>query len=294
MLTYIEPLYRPPSEADSLILQVTIGCSYNRCSFCSMYRSKRYEERSWDEIKAEIDYASQEYPNTRRVFLADGDALNIKTGYMLSILDYLYRSFPKLERVSCYAMPKNLLQKSREELVALKDAGLKLLYIGIESGSDTVLRKVTKGATSKGIVDGCLKAKSAGIQLSCMLILGLGGRRYSKEHALESARVSSIIAPEYLAALTLLLDDVVRDEFMSKFGEPFEPLSDIEILDELKTLVEYIEPIDGKKIIFRANHASNPYPIKAVLPDDRARAMALIDELKARPDRLKASYLRRF
>jgi radical SAM superfamily enzyme YgiQ (UPF0313 family) len=259
-----------------------------------MYRSKRYEERSWDEIKAEIDYASQEYPNTRRVFLADGDALNIKTEYMLSILDYLYRSFPKLERVSCYAMPKNLLQKSREELVALKDAGLKLLYIGIESGSDTVLRKVTKGATSKGIVEGCLKAKSAGIQLSCMLILGLGGRRYSKEHALESARVSSIIAPEYLAALTLLLDDVVRDEFMSKFGEPFEPLSDIEILDELKMLVEHIEPIDDKKIIFRANHASNPYPIKAVLPDDRARTMALIDELKARPDRLKASYLRRF
>ncbi|MEM2062723.1 MAG: radical SAM protein [Candidatus Nitrosocaldus sp.] len=293
MLTYVEPLYRPPSEADSLILQVTIGCSYNRCSFCSMYRSKRYEERSWDEIKAEIEYVAEEYPSTRRVFLADGDALNISTEYMLKILEYLYRSFPKLERVSCYAMPKNLLQKSEQELVALRDAGLKLLYIGIESGSDTVLRKVTKGATSKGIIDGCLKAKSAGIQLSCMLILGLGGRRYSMEHAIASARVASIIAPEYLAALTLLLDDVVRDEFMSKFGEPFEQLSDVEVLDELKMLVEHIEPRDGK-IIFRANHASNPYPIKAVLPDDRARVLALIDELKARPDRLKPSYLRRF
>ncbi|MEM0364325.1 MAG: radical SAM protein [Candidatus Nitrosocaldus sp.] len=293
MLTYVEPLYRPPSEADSLILQVTIGCSYNRCSFCSMYRSKRYEERSWDEIKAEIEYAAEEYPSTRRVFLADGDALNISTEYMLKILDHLYRSFPKLERVSCYAMPKNLLQKSEQELVALRDAGLKLLYIGIESGSDTVLRKVTKGATSKGIIDGCLKAKSAGIQLSCMLILGLGGRKYSMEHAIASARVASIIAPEYLAALTLLLDDLVRDEFMSKFGEPFEQLSDVEVLDELKMLVEHIEPRDGK-IIFRANHASNPYPIKAVLPDDRARVLALIDELKARPDRLKPSYLRRF
>ncbi|MEM4344578.1 MAG: hypothetical protein QXS40_02515, partial [Candidatus Nitrosocaldus sp.] len=205
----------------------------------------------------------------------------------------LYRSFPKLERVSCYAMPKNLLQKSKQELVALRDAGLKLLYIGIESGSDTVLRKVTKGATSKGIIDGCLKAKSAGIQLSCMLILGLGGRRYSMEHAIASARVVSAIVPEYLAALTLLLDDVVRDEFMSKFGEPFEQLSDVEVLDELKMLVEHIEPREGK-IIFRANHASNPYPIKAVLPDDRARTIALIDELKARPDRLKPSYLRRF
>ncbi|MEM4207811.1 MAG: hypothetical protein QXW96_04230, partial [Candidatus Nitrosocaldus sp.] len=213
--------------------------------------------------------------------------------YMLKILDHLYRSFPKLERVSCYAMPKNLLQKSEQELVALRDAGLKLLYIGIESGSDTVLRKVTKGATSKGIIDGCLKAKSAGIQLSCMLILGLGGRKYSMEHAIASARVASIIAPEYLAALTLLLDDLVRDEFMSKFGEPFEQLSDVEVLDELKMLVEHIEPRDGK-IIFRANHASNPYPIKAVLPDDRARVLALIDELKARPDRLKPSYLRRF
>lgn len=294
MLTYIEPLYRPPSEADSLILQVTIGCSYNRCSFCSMYRSKSYEERAWDEIKAEIDYAAKEYPSTRRVFLADGDALNIKTDYMLKILEHLYRSFPRLERVSCYAMPKNLLQKSMEELVALREAGLKLLYIGIESGSDTVLRKVTKGATAKGIVDGCLKAKGAGIQISCMLILGLGGRKYSREHAMESARVTSMIAPEYLAALTLLLDDVVRDEFMTKFGEPFEPLSDGEVLDELRMLVEYIEPSNGSKIIFRANHASNPYPIKAVLPDDKASVIAFIDELKIRPNRLRPSYLRRF
>ncbi|MCS6768152.1 MAG: radical SAM protein [Candidatus Nitrosocaldus sp.] len=293
MLTYIEPLYRPPSEADSLILQVTIGCSYNRCSFCSMYRSKRYEERPWDEIRAEIDYAAREYPSTRRVFLADGDALNISTEYMLKILEHLHRSFPRLERVSCYAMPKNLLQKSREDLVALSGAGLKLLYIGIESGSDTVLRKVTKGATSRGIVDGCLKAKGAGIQLSCMLILGLGGRRYSREHALESARVASTISPEYLAALTLMLDDVVKDEFMSKFNEPFEPLSDLEVLDELRLLVEHIQPRDGK-IVFRANHASNPYPIKAVLPDDRASVIALIDGLKEMPNRLRPGYLRRF
>jgi hypothetical protein len=294
MLTYIEPLYRPPSEADSLILQVTIGCSYNRCSFCSMYRTKVYEERPWDEIKAEIDYASKAYPNTRRVFLADGDALNIKSDYMLKILDYLYRSFPMLERVSCYAMPKNLLQKSKEELRMLSSAGLKLLYIGIESGSDIVLRKVTKGATSKGIVEGCIKAKDAGIKLSCMLILGLGGKRYSNEHAMESARVASLIVPDYLAALTLMLDDMVKEEFLTKFGEPFEGLSDNEVLDELKLLIKHIQPSNDGKIVFRANHASNPYPIKGILPDDKDRLISLIDELKEKPSMLRPHYLRRF
>lgn len=293
MLTYIEPLYRPPSEAGSLILQVTIGCSYNRCSFCSMYRTKRYEERGWDEIKAEIDYASKAYPDTRRVFLADGDALNIKSDYMIKILEYLYRSFPMLERVSCYAMPKNLLQKSKEELSMLSSAGLRLLYVGIESGSDTVLRKVTKGATSKGIVDGCMKAKDAGMRLSCMLILGLGGKKYSYEHALESARVASIIAPDYLAALTLMLDDMVKQEFLTKFNEPFEELDDYGVLEELKLLIMHIQP-SNSKIVFRANHASNPYPIKGILPDDKDRLIAFIDELKSRPNMLKPHYLRRF
>jgi len=294
MLTYIEPLYRPPSEADSLILQVTIGCSYNRCSFCSMYRTKIYEERPWNEIKAEIDYASRAYPNTRRIFLADGDALNIKSDYMIRILEYLYRSFPMLERVSCYAMPKNLLQKSKDELATLSKAGLRLLYIGIESGSDTVLRKVTKGATARGIVDGCLKAKDAGMLLSCMLILGLGGRKYTYEHAIESARVASMITPHYLATLTLLLDDMVREEFLTKFNEKFEELNELEVLDELRLLVMNIEPSSSNKIVFRANHASNLYPIKGTLPDDKEKILTLIDTLKSNPNRLKPSYLRRF
>ncbi len=205
MLTYIDPVYRPPSESGSLILQVTIGCSFNKCSFCEMYRSKTYQERSLDEIYAEIDYASKEYPSVRRVFLADGDALNLKTDMLLKITNYLYKKFPNLERVSCYAMPKNLLQKKIEELEALREEGLTMLYIGIESGSDLILKKVTKGATAKSIIEACKKAKDAGMTISCMVILGLGGKKYSNLHAIETARVASILASDYLSALTIYL-----------------------------------------------------------------------------------------
>src|SRR5574341_2583529 len=143
MLSYDYPLYRPPSEADSLIFQVTLGCSFNVCSFCNMYRTKEYRERPWGEIKTEIDLAAKHIPDSRRIFLADGDALNLSTERMLQILHYLYQKFPKLERVSCYAMPKNLLEKSHTDLKKLRAAGLAMFYVGIESGSDIILKKVT-------------------------------------------------------------------------------------------------------------------------------------------------------
>lgn len=292
MLTYIDPVYRPPSEADSLILQVTIGCSYNRCSFCAMYRSKRYEERSIEEIKANIDYAAKEYTNIRRVFLADGDALNLNSNTLAEILDYLYTSFPNLERVSSYAMPKNLLQKSVEELKMLREKGLKMLYIGIESGSDLILRKVTKGANTRGIIEGCKKAKDANIIISCMLILGLGGKKYSTLHAIESAKIVNIIEPDYLAALTLYLDDSIKDEFCSKFEEQFEMLSDQDILEELKVMIQNIN--NKKKIIFRVNHASNPYPLKALLPDEKEEMLRKIDTLIKSPELYRPRFLRGF
>src|SRR5574338_831382 len=135
MLNYDYPLYRPPSEANSLIFQVTLGCSFNECSFCDMYRSKQYSERPWDEVKAEIDIMSKTLPDTTRIFLADGDALNLQTDYMKNIVRYLYEKFPSLERVSCYAMPMNVLKKTPEELKSLRDAGLNMFYLGIESGS---------------------------------------------------------------------------------------------------------------------------------------------------------------
>ncbi len=292
MLTYIDPVYRPPSEAESLILQVTIGCSFNKCSFCNMYRSKIYHERPLEEIYNEIDYASREYPSVRKIFLADGDALNLKTEILSKICDKLYNLFPNLERVSSYAMPKNLLEKSLDELKVLREKGLSMLYIGIESGSDLILKKVIKGATTKGIIEGCKKAKDAGMIISCMIILGLGGKKYSNLHAVESARVTSIISPDYLAALTLYLDDDIKDEFMSRFGEPFESLDDKGVLEELKVIIKNMRP--NNKIIFRANHASNPYPIKAVLPDERDEMLNKLDILLNKPELYRPRFLRGF
>jgi len=225
MLNYDYPLYRPPSEANSLIFQVTIGCSFNECSFCDMYRSKEYVERSWDEVKTEIDNVSKHESQTRRIFLADGDALNLSTDYMIKIVKYLYEKFPNLKRVSCYAMPMNLLKKTPEELKKMRDSGLQMLYLGIESGSDIILKKVTKGATAQTIIKACNKAKDAGYTLSCMIILGLGGKTYTKEHIKGTADVINSCTPHYVGALTLYLENGIKEEFFSKFNEPFTLIS---------------------------------------------------------------------
>ncbi len=291
-IMYDYPLYRPPSEAESMIFQVTLGCSFNKCSFCNMYRTKEYSERPWEEIKAEIDMAAKFCPDTRRVFLADGDAINLPNDRMLQILKYLYSKFPQLERVSCYAMPMNLLQKKDDELKELRMAGLQMLYVGIESGSDTVLRKVTKGATYRTLVQACQKAKRHGFILSCMVILGLGGKTYTKEHVADTARVLSESAPDYVGALTLYLEDGVREEFMTKFGEPFVALEDADVLDELERLISDFNP--KTPVVFRANHASNVYSIKGTMPDDRDEMLALVRSLKSHPEMLKPKFLRRF
>ncbi len=193
MFDYDYPLYRPPSEARSLIFQVTLGCSFNQCSYCNMYRSKEYSERPWEQIKAEIDLAAMHMPNSKRIFLADGDALNLPTDRMLQILNYTREKFPDYERISCYAMPQNILKKSVEDLKKLYDAGLTMFYIGIESGLDIILKKVTKGATGQTIIKACQKAKDAGFTISCMIILGLGGKTYSKQHIEETAKVLSVV-----------------------------------------------------------------------------------------------------
>lgn len=291
-LTYDYPLYRPPSEANSLIFQVTLGCSFNQCSFCDMYRSKKYVERSWEEIKMEIDLSSKYYPETKRIFLADGDALNLPTERLVQILEYLYKKFPSLERVSSYAMPKNLLQKTDSELMILKNAGLKMFYIGIESGSDVILRKVTKGATYKTILQACKKAKERDYILSCMIILGLGGEQYTKDHIEGTAKIISEVSPYYVGALNLHLDEGIYNEFMTKFNEPFKFLNDIQILDELERLIYNINP--SSPIIFRANHASNVYAVKGTLPNDKEKMLELIRQLKNHPDMLKPKILRRF
>ena len=291
-ILYDYPLYRPPSEANSIIFQVTLGCSFNKCSFCNMYRTKEYVERSWQEIKTEIDLAANAYPESYRIFLADGDALNLSTDRLIQILEYVYAKFPNLKRVSCYAMPTNLLQKKDDDLDKLKAAGLSMLYIGIESGNDILLKKVTKGATSKGIIQSCQKAKRHGYILSCMIILGLGGKTYTNEHIHDTARVVSEIAPDYLGALTLYLEDGIYNEFMTKFHESFIPLDDIAVLDELERLILDFNPITP--VIFRANHASNIYSLGGAIPQDKEKLLSLIKGLRTHPEMLKPKILRRF
>ena len=292
MLNYDAPLYRPPSEARSVIFQVTLGCSFNECSFCDMYRSKEYSERPWDEVKLEIDLMAKHLPHTRRIFLADGDALNLDARYIVKILKYLREKFPELERISCYAMPMNILKKTSDELEMMHNAGLDMLYLGIESGSDTILKKVTKGAIAKTIIKSVNKAKHAGYIMSCMVILGLGGRTYSKEHIKGTAQVISACSPNYVGALTLYLENGIKDEFLDKFGEPFIRINDDEALEELYSLVSQIETKD--EIVFRANHGSNAYTIKGTFPQDRQEMLDKIEWMRQHPEMMRPQGLRGF
>ncbi len=292
MLNYDYPLYRPPSEAQSLIFQVTVGCSFNECSFCDMYRSKEYSERSWDEVKLEIDMMAKQLPDTARIFLADGDALNLSTDYMTKIVKYLYEKFPNLERVSCYAMPMNVLKKTPEELKQMFDAGLKMFYLGIESGSDIVLKKVTKGALGQTIIKSVKKAKEAGYTMSCMIILGLGGKKYSKEHIKGTAEVINASTPHYVGALTLYLENGIKDEFLTKYNGEFVALSDDEALNELEELINQIDVKD--EIIFRTNHGSNAYTIKGTFPQDKDAMLEKISWMKNHPEAIRPKGLRGF
>lgn len=292
MFNYDYPMYRPPSEARSLIFQVTLGCSFNKCSFCDMYRTKEYVERAWEEVKMEIDLAAKHTPETTRIFLADGDALNLSTERMFQILDYVREKFPKLQRVSCYAMPKNILEKSLEELKKLRDAGLKMFYIGIESGSDIILKKVTKGATAQTIIKACQKAKDSGYIISCMVILGLGGKTYSKQHAKDTASILSVTSPHYVGALTLQLEDGIRDEFLTKFKEPFLQIDDADALNELEILIHKIEP--STPVVFRANHGSNAYPVGGILPQDKESMLQKVSYLRNHPELCRPVGLRGF
>ena len=189
-------------------------------------------------------------------------------------------------------MPKNLLQKKDTDLQLLREAGLTMLYVGIESGNDVVLRKITKGATQNGIVQSCKKAKKHGFTLSCMIILGIGGKTYSRQHMIDTARIVSKISPDYLSALTLHLEAGVYDEFMNKYSDTFDPLDDLDILEELDSLIRELAPINP--VLFRANHASNIYSIGGTIPQDRDGLLALVDELKHHPEMLRDKSIRRF
>ena len=292
MLNYDAPLYRPPSEAKSLIFQVTLGCSFNECSFCDMYRSKEYSERSWEEVKGEIDLMAKTMPDTTRIFLADGDALNLSTDYMIQIVEYIYQKFPSLERISCYAMPMNLLKKTPEELNMMNKAGLDRLYLGIETGNDIILKKVTKGATQSTMIKACKKAQDAGFTLSCMVILGLGGSKYTKENAVDTAKVINAVQPDYVGALTLYLENGIKEEFLTKFEGEFERLTDSQAIDELELLISEIN-VDNE-IVFRANHGSNAYNIGGTFPQNKLEMLEKIEWMKNHPEVVRPQGLRGF
>lgn len=272
-MRYEQPLFRPPSEAYSLILQVTIGCSHNACSFCSMYKGKRFRVRGLPEILDDIRMAKERYGYTEKIFLADGDALAMETDELLAILAALREAFPSVRQISLYAGPKNILAKSEEELAAICKAGVSLAYFGIESGDDEVLRAIKKGATSEEVAAAGRKIQQAGIDLSATVILGIGGRARWREHALATARVASAVNPKFLAALTLMVD-AGTPLGQQVAGGQFELLSPRESLQELQLLLENLT-VDH--CVFRSNHASNYFAVGGTLPGDRAGMLATLE-----------------
>lgn len=273
-MTYEAPLYRPPSEARSLILQLTLGCSHNQCTFCYMYKGKPYRVKSREAMWEHIAWGKAMDPGARRIFLADGNVLGLETPLLLEILATLYREFPSLERVSVYGGPADILGKTPEELASLCQAGLQLVYLGVESGSDTVLQQVRKGVSADEMITAGLRVREAGIHLSCMLISGLGGTAHWENHALESARVINAINPEYLGLLTLLVEDNTPLYRQIQQGT-FHLLPAEKVVAETQLLLENLQVTD---CTFRSNHPSNYLNLAGVLNQDQPRLLAEIRE----------------
>jgi len=274
---YVEPLYRPPSEARSLIIQATVGCSWNRCTFCDMYSTKRFHTRPTEEIIAEIRAMALHPWRPRKLFLGDGDALALSNRRLLPLLEAIAEQLPWVTHVSCYATPANLLHKTAQELETLRAAGLRLVYLGIESGSDTVLAHIDKGATQSNTITALRCAAEAGIKRSVMILNGVGGTRFSTEHAEASATVLNATEPEYASVLALLLPDNSA-RFATAFGGDWEPLDDRHLLVELRRL---LAATSLQRTLFRSNHASNLLALAGTLNRDRSR---LLDEIDARLD----------
>ena len=291
MPNYDMPLYRPPSEGENLIIQVTLGCSFNRCRFCSMYREKRFQIRPLDRVFADIDQAVSTWPEARRVFLADGDALVLPSDHLLPILQYLDRRLPNLNRVSCYALPANLLKKNISELTALRQHKLSLIYYGIESGSPEILKRITKGATPGGMVEGLLKAREAGIKVSATVVLGLGGQPLWREHVEGTVALLHQAPVTYLSTLQLVLDPALEATFRAAFAPPFALQDDAGMLAEQHLLIASLTQ-PPQRIIFRSNHASNALALAGTLPGDREKLLEQIEAAQRHGTALRPWWLR--
>lgn len=283
MMEYDGPVFRPPSEADSLIIQATLGCSANTCKFCLMYKGKKFRVRPLEDVLADLQWCAGHEPGARKIFLADGDALSVPTGQLLAILKVCYELFPRLERVTSYANPGNLLAKSEDELRLICKAGLSLIYYGIESGDDELLAKVKKQAATEEMVEGCAKAHRAGLEISVTVILGLAGKQGSRRHAELSAALLNRVNPRYIACLMLMLGGFEKT-YQKVMGADFQFLDKMEFLQELRWLVSGLEVKDS---VFRTNHASNYLPLKGDLPRDKQRLLSTIDYGLAHPEILR-------
>ncbi|MEG0987249.1 MAG: radical SAM protein [Clostridium sp.] len=276
-MKYEGVVYRPPSEASSLIVQVTIGCAHNTCTFCNMYKSKDFRVRSMEEIMSDLQGAADHYGSyVRKVFLADGDALVMKTEDLLTILRAIKTLFPQAGRVASYGTAQDILRKSEDELRQLSEAGLGIIYVGAESGDDEILRYIHKGVTAEEVIAAGQKLKRCGIQTSVTLISGLGGRGKVEEHALSCARLVSAMNPDYASFLTLRLyegtpmyDDVIEGRF--------ERITADEIADEMKVFLDHV---DSPGTVFRTNHASNYVILAGNLNDDIPEMLETLNEAK--------------
>ncbi|WP_310598856.1 radical SAM protein [Desulfobulbus sp.] len=286
---YQGTVYRPPSEANSILLQVTTGCSHNKCTFCGMYKGQRFSLTPDEIVYADIDYAARHFPHARRLFLCDGDALILPQNTLRAILARIREQLPHIDRVGIYANCKSLKAKTVEELEELRHLGLKIAYMGLESGDDRTLAAINKGATAADMVAMASKAKAAGIMLSVTVLLGIAGPDRSSVHAEETGRVLSAIDPEYVGALSLMIEPQTKlhaDVLAGDFVVP-GPLA---ILGELRAMIAATNLRNG---LFHANHASNYLPIRAKLPEEKAATLDLIDQalvgnLSLRPEFLRA------
>lgn len=264
-------VFRPPSEARSVILRATIGCAHNACTFCGMYRQVPFRVRPLEEVAALVRQAARCCPLARRVFLADGNALVLPTEHLLTIMGMLHRAFPKLARVTCYGGPQDILRKSPAELAALRQAGLRIIYLGVESGDDAVLAAVHKGATAAEMTTAGQRVLAAGIALSVMVILGLGGVPLSRQHAVNTGRVISAINPTMFSVLTLMLPEGTPLRAAADRGE-FQPLSPHGLMRELHEMISHT--VVTAPCLLRSNHVSNLLPLAGTLPRDKGKLLA--------------------
>lgn len=296
-IRYIEPLFRPPSEARSLIFQVTNGCSWNKCTYCDMYTQpqKKFSLKADADVEAEIAWAGQHLQGVRRVFLADGDAMSLSVRRLMRILDLIRKHLPEVDRVSSYCSSFNLRGKSVAELRQLREAGLKLIYMGAESGDDFVLDSIAKGDTHAGTVAALNNLGEAGIKRSVMIINGVGGKHYSEQHALNSARLANETQPEYLSSL-VINHPHGEARFRAGYeqhGGVYEKLSQHELFEELHAFVGALEL---EQTIFRSDHASNQLALKGTLGKDKDALLAQISTAIAAPEQagLRPVWIRPF